>query len=125
MMAAAIQAVRRRMVHVEDAQGCHVWQRARNNRGYGVIWFDGKLRLAHRVAWFLEHGAWPRPGLVVDHICENKACVNPAHLRELTSGANIQRAYPRGDAATETRRAQWRAASARLRAKRRASSGMV
>lgn len=103
---------------VDATTGCHIWQRARQTRGYGVVWFEGKVRLAHRVAWFLEHGAWPTAGLVVDHICENKACVNVAHLRELTNGDNIQRAYPRGNAATERQRAQWRAANQRMRSRR-------
>jgi len=75
----------------EDEAGCHVWQRARNSRGYGVIWFDGRLHLAHRAAWLDTHGREPTQGLVIDHICENKACVNPDHLRELTNQQNLQR----------------------------------
>jgi hypothetical protein len=74
-----------------DEHGCVIWHRARNNRGYGVTYLDGKVRLAHRVAWYLEHGSWPVDGLVVDHICEVKACVNVRHLRLLTSGENILR----------------------------------
>lgn len=103
------------MKYVVDERGCHIWQKARNSRGYGVIWHDGKVRLAHRVAWFLEHGAWPDPALVLDHVCEVKECVNVVHLRELPNYANLRRAIPRGDEATENRRLRWRAAHARRR----------
>lgn len=99
----------------EDENGCHVWDAAVNSRGYGVVWFEGKVHLAHRVAWFLEHGRWPTEGLVLDHLCDVKRCVNAAHLRELTNSANIRRAYPRGDEQVERKRAGWRAANARRR----------
>lgn len=97
--------------------GCHEWVRSCNSKGYGVIWQDGRLRLAHRVAWLAAYGEWPTPGLVVDHICENPPCVRIDHLRLLTNGENIMRAYPRGDADTEARRARNRASKARRRAK--------
>lgn len=109
--------------YVVDRRGCHVWQRAKQTRGYGVVWFDGKARLAHRVAWFMKHGAWPTAGFVVDHICENKACVNPDHLRELTNGANIRRAYPRGSAEVEAKRAMWRKSQSARRSRQSAGRG--
>jgi HNH endonuclease len=74
-----------------DPTGCHLWTRSRNSRGYGVFYLDGKLRLAHRVAWLMAHGRWPSEDLKVDHICEVKACVNPDHLRELTNRENVCR----------------------------------
>lgn len=95
--------------------GCHLWNKARNSRGYGVLWFDGRLHLAHRLAWLMEHGDWPAPGLYIDHICNVKECVNPAHLRELPNHLNLRRAIPRGDAETEARRLRWRQNSARSR----------
>jgi hypothetical protein len=97
--------------------GCHEWTGSKNNKGYGVIYFDGKLHLAHRAAWLARHGVWPTRGLVVDHICNNPACLNVEHLRLLTNGDNIRRAYPRGDEATERRRALNNAAKARYRAR--------
>jgi len=85
--------IAQRMVRgsTRDPNGCVIWRRAKNSRGYGCIYFEGKVRLAHRVAWYLEYEKWPDPSLVVDHICEVKACVNVAHLRLLTSAENIAR----------------------------------
>ena len=80
-----------RMSYAVDTNGCHIWQKALNSRGYGVVWHDGKLRLAHRVAWLLAHDRWPRSGLVLDHVCEVKACVNAEHLREVTNRTNVLR----------------------------------
>jgi hypothetical protein len=102
-----------------DDNGCHVWQRSRNTRGYGVIYFDGKVRLAHRAAFYARHGRWPLDGLVVDHICENKACVNADHLRELTNSENIRRAWRHLDPDTEPLRIRQRAANARYRLKQK------
>lgn len=93
-----------RMQYEVDTNGCHIWQRARNSRGYGVVWHDGKVRLAHRVAWFLASGRWPADGVVLDHICEVKACVNVAHLRELSNWQNVRRRYPPGATPEDERR---------------------
>ncbi|WP_457948276.1 HNH endonuclease signature motif containing protein [Pseudarthrobacter sp. alpha12b] len=108
---------------VQPGPGCWAWTGATNNRGYGVFRLDGRTQLAHRVAWYFEHGAWPDPEKVLDHACDNKACVNLEHLRELTNGQNIMRAHPRGDEATERRRALNRTAKAKYRAKLKAKAG--
>lgn len=113
--------------YIETANGCHEWQRSRNNKGYGVIHAEGKLRLAHRAAWLAHYGEWPTKGLVVDHICENKACIRIEHLRLLTNSENIRRAYP-CDAETEAKRVRQRANSARYRSRlaaRKAAQGVV
>lgn len=108
---------------VNPKTGCIEWQRSINSRGYGVIYVDGKLHLAHRAAWFAKNGAWPSPDKVTDHACNNKACINVDHLRELTNSENIRRAYPVRDPETERRRALGRAAQARSRAKKKAQRG--
>ncbi|MCC6192287.1 MAG: HNH endonuclease [Anaerolineales bacterium] len=59
--------------------GCWVWQRAIQSRGYGSVWRQGRSHLAHRLSYQLSVGAIPA-GYDVHHTCRNRRCVNPAHL---------------------------------------------
>lgn len=70
--------------------GCHEWQGARNPRGYGRI-ARGRLAYpAHRLAYFSANGQIDRL-LDIDHLCRNKACVNPEHLELVTRSINSKR----------------------------------
>jgi hypothetical protein len=65
---------------------CWPWTGAVNARGYGVAWDGARTRLAHRVAWFIEHGSWPEDCLL--HKCDNPPCCNPAHAFQGTRADN-------------------------------------
>lgn len=68
--------------------GCWLWTGAKFTQGYGMFYLAGKQRRAHRVLYCWLKGE-PNEGL--DHTCNNKSCVNPEHLRPLSSRENILR----------------------------------
>lgn len=70
--------------------GCWEWQGATNRGGYGKYNYGGKEYRSHVVAWSLANGRYLAPGMLVRHLCNNKLCCNPSHLREGTSSENAQ-----------------------------------
>ena len=76
---------------VTDAEtGCWRWTGVRTHDGYGTL-FEG---YAHRVSYELFVGPIPE-GLEVDHLCNNRCCVNPEHLEPVTREENIRRQVER------------------------------
>jgi hypothetical protein len=69
---------------------CWPWTGARTSHGYGATTLDGRYAVASRAAYELLIGPIPE-GLVLDHLCRNRACVNPAHLEPVTHQVNINR----------------------------------
>jgi hypothetical protein len=66
--------------------------------GYGKKQYCKKTFLAHR--WVYEQRVGPIPGgMVIDHTCRNRSCVNPRHLRVVSQTENVRS----GDACKLTR----------------------
>jgi hypothetical protein len=78
---------------------CWFWVGARKGL-YGGI--EGspptyKSMFAHRVVWELTNGPIPHDRMI-DHVCQNKLCVNPAHLRLVTGWQNLHESTTRTNA---------------------------
>lgn len=84
-----MQKAKLRLDEMLDKSGeCWLFTGHTNNKGYGIIWYKGRPRGAHRVALELANGRPPK--LHVLHSCNTPACCNPTHLREGTNKENMQ-----------------------------------
>ena len=73
--------------------GCWLWAGACITPfGYGKFIINGKPVLAHRWSWEFHNNRQIPDGLVIDHfVCDTPRCVNPDHLRPVTSAQNVAR----------------------------------
>lgn len=69
-----------------NAFGCTVWTGRRDRDGYGI---DGRTRV-HIAAWEAANGPVP-DGMVLDHLCSNRACFRLVHLEPVTQRENMFR----------------------------------
>ena len=75
---------------IDRSGDCWVWTGSRTGAGYGQVWSRRGNRGVHRIVY--EQLVGPIPdGLVIDHLCRNRSCCNPAHLEPVTMAENVRR----------------------------------
>jgi hypothetical protein len=75
---------------VDKGGECWEWIGSIGGHGYGTFYAGPKTYVpAHRFAYVTTYGEIPT-SIHVDHICRNRRCVNPKHLRAATHKQNIE-----------------------------------
>jgi len=93
-----LETINELLSHVKkQPYGCWDWQDAssKTNGGYIQVMYCGQQWLAHRLAYHLAFGDYPKE-LHVCHECDNPGCCNPNHLFLGTAKDNTQDAVLKG-----------------------------
>jgi hypothetical protein len=83
---------RRRVELGDELDDCWEWTGLKA-KGYGRVMINGHGWQAHRLMFTIFFGP-PPPTLEMDHLCRNRACINPLHLEPVSRQENARRAAP-------------------------------
>ena len=76
-------------IKLNTGTGCWEFQRFINPTGYGELYFNGKMKKAHRVSYEIHVGEI-KEGMEIHHQCRNPKCCNPDHLEQVTRKENAE-----------------------------------
>lgn len=87
-----MNALERFWSRVDKSGDCWTWTGGKIKQGYGNFYPKPGVGgiLAHRFAYATYVGEL-LPGMVIDHLCRNRLCVNPEHLEQVTNLENLRR----------------------------------
>lgn len=86
---ADLERFRSKLIPANDGSGCILWGGGKMWKGYGIFSLKGHPVRAHRFSYALSSHLTDEQSL--DHLCRNRACVNPAHLEPVTARQNVLR----------------------------------
>lgn len=83
-------SIERFILKIKQSDSCWIWIGTKDSSGYGQFGYNKKNVRAHRFSYELFIDNIP-DGLIIDHLCRNRLCVNPKHLEPVTYKENNRR----------------------------------
>jgi hypothetical protein len=94
-------------MYAVEKDGCWGWSGTVSPDGYSHFSYGGQQTYAHRAAYEIHVGPIPE-GMLIDHKCHTRSCVNPAHLHPVTNKQNHEnRPGPQANSTSGVRGVSW------------------
>lgn len=85
------RTIKRLLDQIKIVDNCWIWTQHLNWNGYAITRYKNRDWRTHRLSYLLIGKKSLTPGLVLDHLCRNRDCINPDHLEEVTHEENLHR----------------------------------